>query len=183
MSKKTPNKNNLPLKKILLVGIQNSGKSSLVLSLKGKTSLPEYSALRPTKGASQTNFTSDVLDSEFNIWDLGGQDLYRNEYLANFQKYAAGANKMIYVIDVQDTKNYDLALDYFEKIIKLLKTYEDSISISVFLHKADPDYKLEEDRVLDLIQKIRARLPEALNPKVEIFKTTIHTVFEKKIVD
>ena len=56
--------------------------------------------------------------SEYNIWDFGGQEGYRKEYLDNFEKYLTGANKIIYVIDVQDSTRYDLALEYMENVIK-----------------------------------------------------------------
>ena len=61
-----------------------------------------------------------VFDSDFSIWDLGGQEAYRKEYLEDFGEYIKKTDKLIYAFDIQDTDRYNLALEYFEKVINLL---------------------------------------------------------------
>lgn len=172
-------------KKILLVGLDNSGKTSIVMSLKGIKTLPKFSNVKPSKGEDIQPIK--VLDSEFSIWDLGGQETYRNEYLNNFNKYIIGCSKLIYVFDIQATERYDLALEYFEKIINLLEDNfnTNSIEISIFLHKNDPDLnvikpEITREVVDGLKEKIKNRI-EKTSFFYQIFKTTIYALFEKMI--
>lgn len=172
-------------KKILLVGLDNSGKTSIVMSLKGIKTLPKFFNVKPSKGEDIQPIK--VLDSEFSIWDLGGQESYRIEYLKNFNKYIKGCSKLIYVFDIQDTKRYDLALEYFENLINLVENNfnTNTIEISIFLHKNDPDLnvikpELTREIIDDLKEKIKNRI-EKTSFFYQIFKTTIYALFEKNI--
>ena len=106
------------IKKVLIMGLDNSGKTSIVLCLKGVKNLLSFYSLNPTKGISINKFRA--LDSNFNIWDFGGQEQFRGDYLKNFNKHIVGTNKIIYVIDVQDIERYELSLNYLKSIINLL---------------------------------------------------------------
>ncbi|MFW9874352.1 MAG: ADP-ribosylation factor-like protein [Candidatus Thorarchaeota archaeon] len=170
-------------KKIIIAGLDNSGKSSIVLSIIGKMNLINYMSLNPTFGPNIINFES--LDSKFNIWDLGGQESFREEYLQNFEIYLDGCSKILFVIDIQDIQRYDIALKYFENILKKIKKKNLDIDISIFLHKNDPDLKevhpeITEDRIQELINKIKKLIPEGYF--FEIYKTTIYTIFDKVLV-
>ena len=90
MSELKNNQNSETYKKVIIVGLDNSGKSSIVLSIIGKINLINYMSLNPTLGPHIINFES--LDSKYNIWDLGGQESFRDEYLKNFEPYNNLAN-------------------------------------------------------------------------------------------
>ena len=92
--------NSTTAKKIVLMGLDNSGKTSIVLCLKGVKNLSSFSTIKPTRGFEINKFNS--LGSEFRIWDFGGQEIFREDYLKNFKNHIKGANKLIYVIDIQD---------------------------------------------------------------------------------
>jgi len=170
-------------KKLLILGLDKAGKTSIVLSLKGKTSLLSFYKLNPTRGEQIHNF--QTLNSEFNIWDFGGQERYRKDYFKDFKKYLLGTSKLIFVIDIQDKDRYDLALDYFQKIMNLLTDNTD-IDFSIFLHKFDPDLRETHPEITNsvvdgLIQQIKDIIPS--NIFYNFFKTTIYTVFDKAIID
>jgi len=169
--------------KILLIGLDNCGKTSIVHSLQGIKNLPSFFKIKPTEGLKIKKIQS--LDSEFTIWDLGGQESFRNEYLKEFKKYVIGYCKLIYVFDVQDKKRYDLALEYFEKIIDLVKKNSDAenVEVSIFLHKFDPDLNKTRPDITkkiynDLKEKIR-EIVEKTNFFYQFFRTTIYAIFEK----
>ncbi len=168
--------------KIILMGLSNSGKTSIVLSLQGKTNLLSFYSLKPTK--KKVIHKIQMLTSSVNIWDFGGQEQYRNEYLENFDKIIIGTTKIIYVIDVQDEGKYEISLSYFQKIINLLKDKTD-IDLSIFIHKFDPDINEThpdiKNNIGDLIQKIKSIIPSTFF--YNIFKTSIYTVFSKTIID
>ena len=166
--------------KILFVGLDNSGKTTIVHSLQGIKNLPSFCNTKPTEGLNIENI--QAFDSDFTIWDLGGQETFRNEYLKDFQKYIIGCNKLIYVFDIQDTKRYDLALEYFEHIIDLLKENSD-LEIWIFLHKYDPDLnKTRPDIIKKFYDNIKQKIKERMKKTdffYKIFKTTIYALFEK----
>jgi len=177
MSKKKLNSNTT--KKVIFIGLDNGGKTSIVLSLKG-LNLMSLKSSNPTRGIETSNL--NINDEKFNIWDFGGQEQYRNIHLEDFKKNFQETDKVIYVIDIQDQKRYNLALDYLMKIIKKLGNKIDKIKFSIFLHKSDPNLKvtrpdLTYEIIEDLITKIKEVIPSNLWD--EIYETSIYTVFEK----
>ena len=70
-------------KKIIFIGLDNGGKTSIVLSLKG-LNLMSLKSSNPTRGIETSNL--NINDEKFNIWDFGGQEQYRNIHLEDFKK-------------------------------------------------------------------------------------------------
>lgn len=169
--------------KTVVMGLDNSGKTSIVLNLIGKTNLLDYISLKPTLGPDIIQHK--INGSNYSIWDLGGQKAYREEYLDNFQEILNEANKLVYVIDIQDNERYDLSLDYFQNIIKKIEENAENLDIMVFLHKNDPNLKenrpdINEQAINQLINKIKNLIPN--NIYFEIFVSTIYTIFDKKLM-
>lgn len=180
MAKKSKDLKGENAKKILIMGLDNSGKTSILLCLRGIKNLLSFYSIKPTKGADVVNFT--ISNSNYNTWDFGGQEAFREEYLENFDNYITGTNKIIYVIDIQDINRYNLALNYMEEVIKLLQKYKRNIDFSIFLHKFDPDLeqynkKVTENTVKELMNLIKEKIPPNYN--YSIHKTSIYTIFEK----
>ena len=174
-------------RKILLVGLDNSGKTSIAQSLQGITNLPSFQNMKPTQGLDIRNI--NALNSEFTIWDLGGQENFRNEYLGDFNRYLLGTNKLIYVFDIQDMDRYDLSIEYFNKIFDLVEARIDkqNLEISIFLHKFDPNLKeMRIDLTDQIIDAFKSRIKKRMENSeffFQIFETTIYTLFKKSITD
>jgi small GTP-binding protein len=171
--------------KILIMGLDNSGKTSILLSLRKDTNILSYCALKPTKGIDIKKF--DTPELEMSVWDFGGQKQYRDDYLKRFEEYIEKVEKMIFIIDVQDTNRYTQAIEYLEKIMSKLKQFDVNVNFSIFLHKYDPNLeKLEKFKDIyqrvnsELIDKLKTIIPSDFN--YDIFRTTIYTVFEKTSV-
>lgn len=167
-------------KKVLIMGLDNSGKTSIVLCLKGMKNLSSFSSLNPTRGFKINKF--QALGSEYSIWDFGGQEQFREGYLNDFQNHIKKTNKFIYVLDVQDQERFDISLDYLDKIVILLRKHNVNVDFSVFLHKYDPDLELtnkdfSEKAVSELIRNIKEVIPNDFT--YQIYKTSIFTVFQK----
>ena len=176
---------NLKDKKIVIMGLDNSGKTSILLSLKEQTNLLDYLSLKPTKGLKIE--TIKTAQENMIIWEFGGQEQYRKEYLENFKEYFDETNYIIYVIDVQDIARYDLCLNYFKDIMNLLNENNIFVDISIFFHKYDPNLtKRDEFKEIDkivinkLLYKIKELVPTSYNCK--FYKTTIYTIFEKFLI-
>jgi len=173
-------------KKILIMGLSNAGKSSILLSLNGKKNLMEFFRLKPTKRIDRDQIIKGK--KKYLIWDFGGQKRYRNEYIRNLKNndftYLYSVDKVIFVIDVQDEGNYDEALDYLKIIVQAIDKFNPDIKLSIFLHKFDPGLKekeeFEEEVIKDrLIEKFEQIIPE--NIDFEVFRTSIFTIFQKSL--
>jgi small GTP-binding protein len=168
-------------KKIVLMGLDNSGKTSIVLCLKGVKNLSSFTNIAPTRGFEISKFRT--LGSEFNIWDFGGQVKFREDYFKKFQEHIRGATKLIYVLDIQDRERHEISLEYLAQIVKLLKKYKTNLEFSLFLHKYDPELEFMEKRE-ELIKSIRKQLDNFIPPdfSYQIYKTSIYTVFQKLLI-
>ena len=170
-------------KKIVIMGLDNSGKSSIVLCLKGVKNLTSFSAIKPTRGFEINKF--NTMGSDFNIWDFGGQEKFREDYVKDFKNHIKGTSKLIYVLDIQDRDRYDLSLQYLAKIIMLLKKTNVNLDFSLFLHKFDPDMEIIKEEINEeviqmLIKQIENIIPQSFPH--QIYKTSIYTVFQKSSI-
>lgn len=162
------------------MGLDNSGKSSIVYCLRGVRNINSFVSLNPTRGLNIDHI--EALGTDYALWDFGGQEQFRTDYISNMDKNLIGTNKLIFVIDIQDSERYDLALAFFKNIVdKLVKgAYE--IELSIFLHKWDPDLELfnrplDDDKVNDLIKGIKNLIPPDFSYKLQ--RTSIYTLFDK----
>lgn len=167
--------------KILLIGLDNGGKTSILKCLKGIKGLSAFNSPNPTRGLEIERF--EALDSKYAIWDLGGQEAYHDEYFDDIENILRGTNKIIYVFDVQDVKRYDIAIEYLKRIINIREKLI-NIDFSIFLHKFDPD--LEFDQMLNeiIIDELIKKIKEVIPPDFiySIHKTSIYAIFEKSPV-
>ncbi len=181
MKTKNNNEANKDTMKIVLIGLDNSGKTSILKCLKGIKRISAFNFPMPTKGLDVQDF--EALNSKYTIWDLGGQEMYIDDYLKDFEKYIKRASKIIYVIDIQDVNRYEIALEYMKNVINSIDI-ETYIEFSIFLHKFDPDLvfdqNLNEKVIDDFVKKIKDITP----PKFinSIYKTSIFAVFEKSTI-
>ena len=142
--------------KILFTGLDDAGKTSIILSLQREFS--KIAVLSPTRGAQRRIF--DFLGKEISEWDLGGQTAYRISYLKNPNKYFDGTEIAIYVIDIQNKPRVPEAISYFKDVIKQFRKLEIEPPVYVFLHKYDPALKRGalnemENLVVDLKEQVR----------------------------
>jgi GTPase SAR1 family protein len=171
--------------KIIIMGLDNSGKSSILLSFREDTNLLSYFSLNPTKGVNIETVTTP--QSNMVIWEFGGQKQYREDHIKNLHKYLKDVDRVIFVIDIQDFDRYELALDYFRDIITFLDKFNIGVDFTVYFHKFDPNLtKQEKFADLDknitpkLIEKIEKIIPPQYN--CSFYKTSIYTVFEKFLI-
>jgi GTPase SAR1 family protein len=167
-----------PKKKMIILGLDNAGKSTILLTLKKQLSVQSFVDLSPTKGIVTENFESH--DAIYYIWDFGGQDIYRKGYLKKPDNFK-GTDVLIYVIDIQDPSRYEAALQYLEKILEIMKDLEQTCEYSIFFHKFDPDLlesKEYQKRSSDLRAKLRALFQKYAAP-LKVYHTSVYTVFQR----
>ncbi|MFX1374630.1 MAG: ADP-ribosylation factor-like protein [Promethearchaeota archaeon] len=155
LKKEEPEKT-IASEKLLFTGLDDAGKTSIILSLQREFS--KIALLSPTRGAQRRVF--DFLGKEIAEWDLGGQISYRISYLKNPGKYFDGTEIAIYVIDIQNKPRIPEAISYFKDVIEQFQKLEIEPPIYIFLHKYDPALKRGalnemENLLIDLKEQIK----------------------------
>ncbi|MHA2390644.1 MAG: ADP-ribosylation factor-like protein [Promethearchaeota archaeon] len=125
-------------KKLVILGLENAGKTTIVDLLKKETTINLHRPpdMYPTKGVQR----SSLFQGKIVVWDLGGQEVYRNEYLANPESYFKGISFCYYVVDVQDYYRLAFSNMYFMGVLNLIKKYSPYAKIILLFHKMDPDF-------------------------------------------
>jgi len=123
--------------KIGIFGLDNAGKTTIVKIIQGEQNLDILATLQPTIQVQIEQFPTK--DTQWVIWDFGGQETYRETYLKSPQEFFDALDLLIYVIDVQDSKRFDLAQQYFTNCLESYKKISPNHPAVVFLHKVDPD--------------------------------------------
>jgi len=142
--------------KLLFTGLDDAGKTSIILSLQREFS--KIAILSPTRGAQRRVFS--FLGKEISEWDLGGQISYRISYLKNPGKFFDGTEIAVYVIDIQNKPRMPEAISYFKDVIEQFKELEIEPPIYVFLHKYDPALRRGalnemENLIIDLKEEVK----------------------------
>ncbi|GAH41418.1 unnamed protein product, partial [marine sediment metagenome] len=79
--KKVVDKMNEEFAKILFIGLSNAGKTSIYKRCFEHASIKEIENLAPTKHVHKNQVNVDHVSKGMAIWDFGGQELYRQDYL------------------------------------------------------------------------------------------------------
>ena len=106
-------KNSVELEKVLFIGLEEGGKTSILLLLDRKFSL--LPSVKPTIKAKRTYYTNSLLGVHITRWDLGGQKGYR---------------KIIFVTNDSELSTYKEREDGFLDAVK--KSTITNISYTVF---------------------------------------------------
>ncbi|MFX0023782.1 MAG: ADP-ribosylation factor-like protein [Candidatus Hermodarchaeota archaeon] len=168
--------------KVLVCGLDAAGKTSLLSKFGGRLGISDMISTHPTKGVVRMKFGSSNLN--LFIWDLGGQEEYRERYLANPEQYFVELDLLMFVIDVQDSDRFEESLQYFEKIIDSIILLEETPYILIFIHKYDPDLK-NDPKILLNVELIKDNLNELLKRKkgdfdLEIYLTSIYSLISRE---
>ncbi len=126
--------------KIIVTGLDNAGKTSLLIALEKKFAYePDLKKLKPTVRINRDNFT--FLNQKIVRWDFGGQEKYRDEYLAHKERFFSEIDIFFFVVDVQDRERYMESAEYFEEILKFFIDKQIKIPIIVIFNKCDPELR------------------------------------------
>jgi len=125
-------------KKILLTGLDNGGKTSILAVVQEKFSI--IKSLLPTRGVKREKL--DFFGFPIISWDLGGQIMYREKlYLNRPELFFTEADIMLYVVDSQDPGRIPESANFFREVLKILQDLKESPEILVILSKSDQDIR------------------------------------------
>ena len=159
--------------KIILSGLDNSGKSSFILSVDRKFS--KLIGLKPTRGADVSSI--EALGTTIFLWDLGGQRRYHEKYLDKAQIYLFEADLLFYFIDIRDEERFNESIEYLKKIRSALKNLEQKTPIIYIFSKGDPDI-IDSAKTQSIIKKLKRDLSNlSSNGSPEIYITSMFEIF------
>ena len=163
-----------PTSKILFTGLDDAGKTSIILALQREFS--KIANIEPTKGAQRRIF--EFLGKSISEWDLGGQQTYRISYLKNPTKFFAETEVLIYVIDIRNKQRIQESLSYLNDVVNQFPLLEIEPPIFIFFHKYDPaltrNVYEDMDKILLYLREKILSIPNY--NKFYFYKTTIYNL-------
>ena len=158
-------------KKILFTGLDDAGKTSIILALRREFS--KIAVIKPSRGAQRRVF--EFLGKDISEWDLGGQKSYRISYLKSPGKYFDKTEIAIYVIDVQNKTRINESLSYLKDVVNKFKDLEIEPPIFIFFHKFDPVLtKNSREDAHKLYLYLKNRIEKDINyEQIYYYQTTI----------
>ncbi len=124
------------MKKILIVGLDRAGKTSIVNILHNK--YERMDNIKPTAGIERDEI--EILGIPILTWDLGGQQIFRQGYLDDIKIFAE-TDSLFFVVDAIDARRYDEALQYYTSILENFKKLDLTPKVILCIHKVDPNMR------------------------------------------
>jgi len=165
--------------KMILSGLDNAGKSSMLVVMKKMYQFEDtIHNLRPT--AMIDYYNRKFLGYSIDIWDMGGQEKFRERYLKR-SMYFDELNVLIYLIDVTDTDRIHVSLQYLDQVLQILRegSYNKNEEIFVCFTKMDFDRAFTErpEYIANLSLARRAILDKYKDFKFDFFSTSIYNTY------
>ena len=161
-------------KKLLMIGLDNGGKTSILAVLQDKFSI--IKSLLPTRGVKREKL--DFFGYPILSWDLGGQVQYREKlYFNRPELFFTEADLVLYVIDTQDSDRYAEAANYFREVLNVLRDLNEFPPILVVLSKSDQDVRTSfewQNNVAAIKNKFNSIVKEHENTIIKYSDTTIY---------
>ncbi len=122
--------------KISLVGLGGCGKTSLYSVAFAEKSPEDTKRLSPT--ILYETRRHPFLGLQVGIFDFGGQEQYRKEYMEKPDIFR-GTDILIPIVDLHDPNNFEQAKEYFEGLLDIYRKSNEKPKIFLFLHKYDTE--------------------------------------------
>ena len=149
------------LRKIIVAGLDNAGKTSILTALDKKYDFhKDIVSLTPTIRVEYQ--ATEFLRNKVVFWDLGGQEKYRKLYQEKQEIYFANTDLLVYIIDIQDTKRFETSLAYLDMILQNFMKNKMDVPLIISFHKFDPEFHENEGmikQVEDLKEIIAKKYP------------------------
>jgi ADP-ribosylation factor-like protein 2 len=126
--------------RILMVGLDNAGKTTVVKRINGE----DTSQVHPTLGFNIS--TLSYGQYRLNIWDVGGQKSLR-PYWRNYYEQTDG---MVWVVDSADRRRLEDCRNELKNVLKEEKLF--GASLLVFANKQDTPGALDVDQIAQVLE-------------------------------
>jgi len=123
---------------VTLVGLQNSGKTTLVNVLATGTYTED---MIPTVGFNMRKITKGRV--VLKVWDIGGQPRFRSMW----ERYCRGVNAIVFVVDAADMSKMDMARNELRNLLE--KPQLAGIPILVLGNKNDLEGSMTSEQLIE----------------------------------
>lgn len=142
--------------KIIIAGLDNAGKTSILTALDKKYDFHnDIISLTPTIRVEYQ--ATEFLNNKIVFWDMGGQEQYRKLYQEKQELYFGDTDLLVYIIDIQDTKRIGTALAYLDMILHNFEKHKMDVPLIISFHKFDPEFRGNE-KMVDQIEELRENI-------------------------
>lgn len=146
--------------KIVVAGLDNSGKTSIITYLTQILPRTEFmeriKTLAPTLGVQR--YQVSIAGLPLVLWELGGQENFRQQYLQFPERYFLETHLFLFVIDCSDRERRKNAIAYLSNVLRVMKFLQiDPLPpIRFFMHKIDQSDKINSEKYLqEYVQEIK----------------------------
>jgi len=122
--------------KLSLIGLGGCGKTSLYSVAFAEKSAEDTKRLSPT--ILYETRRHPFLGLQVGIFDFGGQEQYRKEYLEKPEIFR-GTDILIPIVDLHDPDKFEEAKEYFAGLLDIYRKNNEKPSIYLLLHKYDTE--------------------------------------------
>ncbi len=159
--------------KILFAGLDNSGKTSIIQTVRHKF---PFTSSTPTIGLDRRQLTHlPCLGMEFIAWDLAGQRKFREQYFTRKKLIFLKASVIFYIIDIQEEHRYYESLQYLHDILNVYHQSNEFPKLFICLHKADPSLIENKEDFTTIKRTIIPELSKCLaGIQYYLYFTSIH---------
>lgn len=154
-------------RKILLMGLRKSGKTS-IQRVVFENMEPNQSAVLPTTVSTEVHTCNDFL--VFEVWDYPGQNDYFKQSPDKIKELLANCGVIVFVLDCRE--QVENARDRLIDTICKAYTYDPKLWVEVFVHKVDA---LSEDHQSDLLISLQRKVQEEV--RQHLGNVTLHLSF------
>ncbi len=157
-------------KKLIICGLENSGKTSINTVL--TESISSLGLVKPTHLVKRNLLK--YMAYEIYEQDMGGQETYIARYFKEPVKYFGGTDVCVFVVDIQDEGKITEAMKYLKDILAAFLKLSIKPALYIFLHKAE---RFMSDAFNDAVTMERVQeLAATTNENrfaIKFFRTTI----------
>ena len=129
------------MKKVLLMGLEDTGKTAIIEILKHKK-IENIKNILPTRGRriEEIKFKNQV----YYVWELAGPSKYRIRWIEEKDLIFTLTNEMIYFINVQNVEAYEESVNYLAQLLNVLNSgfnrfIDINFKMFILFHKSDPN--------------------------------------------
>ena len=160
---------NIPDKKIVLLGLAESGKSTIIKSvIQGET------AELGERYDATINYQRKLIqlcDLEISIFDLGGQTRFLDKFTGDLAQFVfSNVDAFIFVIEPLQTAFFSRSKYYFELSLEKLNLFSPKAEIFVFLHKSD---LIPEQNLNNISKDLRKYLTSETYSQIQYYNTSV----------
>jgi len=127
------------VKKVLVIGLDNAGKTSVINILQRELGLDTLLNIKPTIGILREQVELQSL--KMTLWDLSGQKSYREAFILEEKNLIfEEVDIIMLVVDIQESSRFQEIFEYLDNIIQVLTKFNEQPIFIILFHKADPDF-------------------------------------------